>query len=438
MPPLIFLATPMLVGQAGQVVIQITDTVMVGRLGSVELAGAALAGNFIMVAMYFAYGSLGAVSPHIAQAFGANDTMGAGNCARAGLLLAVCIGLIISIGLSALVVVLDRMGQPPEVVAITGSYLTLLAWSMPGVLISLVLGQTAEALNHPWPVVVFMAGAIVLNAALNLLLIFGLWGLPALGLEGAGLATLIARWAQALAMALWIWRSSVMEKFGVFARKVDFVLFRRLFHDGLPIAAQDVLEGGAFALGSIMLGWVGTSAMAANQVAISIASLAWMFPVALSMAAGVRVAQNMGAGDRTAARLSGISAVVLGVGLMAVCAGFYICAGYWLARVFTTDPEVARLAGFLVVIAGVYQISDAIQSISLGSLRGLLDNRIPMIANAVCYWVLSLPTVYLLTFPLGMGAAGVWLGYLPWMVLTGIFFLWRFLRKTNPASPAEV
>lgn len=432
MPPLIFLAAPMLVGQAGQVLLQITDTVMVGRLGPVELAAAALAGNFVMFAMYFAYGSIGAVSPRIAQAFGANDTVGAGNCARAGLLLAVCIGLAIALGLTGLVPVLDRMGQPAEVVAITGSYLTLLAWSMPGALIALVLGQSAEALNHPWPVVVFMAAAILLNAALNLVLIFGLFGFPALGLDGAGWATLIARWAQAIAMVLWMARSSVMEKFGVFVRRVDFGIVGRLFRDGLPIAAQDVLEGGAFALGSIMMGWVGTTALAANQVAISIASLAWMFPIALSMAAGVRVAQNIGAGDRIGARRSGIAAILLGTGLMALCAGFYICAGYWLARVFTNDPEVAQLAGFLVVIAGIYQISDAIQSISLGSLRGLLDNRVPMIANAVCYWVLSLPTVYLLTFHFGFGASGVWLGYLPWMVLTGIFFLWRFLQKTHP------
>jgi MATE family multidrug resistance protein len=438
MPPLVFLAAPMLIGQAGQVLMQITDTAMVGQLGPVNLAGAALGGNFVMLAMYFGFGSLGAVSPRIAQAFGANDPVAAGNCTRAALLLGICVGLIIALGLSALVPLLSHMGQPPEVVEITGPYLALLAWSMPGALIALVLGQSAEALNHPWPVVWFMAGAIVLNTILNLLLIFGWFGFPALGLEGAGWATLIARWAQALAIGIWIWRSEVMKKFDVFARRVDLVLFRGLFRDGLPVAAQDVLEGGSFAVGTIMMGWVGTTALAANQVAISIASLAWMFPMALSTAAGVRVAQNIGAGDHMAARRSGIAAIMLGTGVMATCAGFYIGAGYGLARIFTDDPEVAKLAGSLVVIAGIYQISDAIQSISLGSLRGLLDNRVPMIANFICYWVLSVPTVYFLTFTVGLGAAGVWLGYLPWMVLTGVFFLWRFLQKTQPnGSPSK-
>lgn len=429
--PLVLLAVPMLIGQAGQVVLQITDTVMVGRLGAVSLAGAALAGNFVMFAMYFAYGSLGAVSPRIAQAWGARDLEGSGDCARAGLLLAGCVGVLIAIALSGIIPVLGMLGQPPEVVSVTGTYLFLLAWSMPGALIALVLGQTAEALNHPWPVVWFMVGAIVLNAVLNLLLIFGLLGFPALGLDGAGWATFISRWAQAIAMVIWISRSSLMRKFGIFARRIDGKLFKRLFHDGLPVAGQDVLEGGAFAVGNIMMGWVGTTAMAANQVAISIASLAWMFPIAISMATGVRVAQNVGAKNCTAARQSGIVAIIMGTALMALCAMVYIGAGRWIAGFFTTDPEVAALAGFLVIIAGIYQISDAIQSISLGALRGLLDNRIPLLANAVCYWVLGLPTVYFLAFPVGLGAAGVWFGYLPWMVLTGIFFFWRFLHKTR-------
>ena len=429
--PLAFLAAPMLIGQAGQVLLQITDTIMVGRLGSVALASTALAGNFIMFAMYIAYGAIGAVSPRVAQAFGAKHFESAGDTARAGMLLAACVGVLIAIGLSAVVPVLDRLGQPPEVVVATRPYLIILAWSMPAALLSLVLGQIAESLNQPWPVVWFMAGALIINTLLNFLLIFGLFGFPELGLLGAAWATLIARWVQGIGLLVWVARARIMQAFGIFKRRVDFALFKRLWHDGLPIAAQDVLEGGSFAVGTLMMGWVGTTAMAANQVALSIASLAWMFPIALATAASVRVAQDMGSGNKTAARHSGIAAILLGTGLMAGCAIFYIAAGHWLASLFTTDPEVAAMAGFLVVIAGFYQVSDAIQSVSLGSLRGLIDNRVPMIANAICYWVLSIPTVYFLAFTMGMGAAGMWLGYLPWMVLTGIFFLWRFLRKTR-------
>ncbi len=425
----------MLLGQAGQVLLQLTDTVMIGRLGAVPLAATSLAGNFVMFALYFAYGSLGAVAPRVGGAFGAGDLPVLNTTARAGAVLGLAVGVLVAAALTAVVPFLGHMGQPPEVVEIAGGYFVLIAWSMPGAMLAVALGQMAESVNRPWPVLGIMAGAVVLNGILNYVLIFGRLGFPAMGIEGAGWATLIARSAQAAVLLLWIGTDPKIAEI-LRAGRVGRLAgkFRSLFREGLPVAGQDVLEGGSFALGSLMLGWLGTTALAANQVTISIASLAWMFPLALATAASVRVAQAAGAGDLAGARRAGLAAISLGVGLMAICAVFYITCGHFLARLFTSDPAVAKLAGGLVLIAGIYQISDAIQSVSLGSLRGLLDNKVPLAANAVCYWVLSLPTVYLLAFPLGWGAAGVWIGYLPWMVLTGVFFLGRFLHRTK--SPA--
>ena len=151
-----------------------------------------------------------------------------------------------------------------------------------------------------------------------------------------------------------------------------------------------------------------------------VASLAWMFPISLSMATCVRVAHAIGAGDLAQARRTGIVAVLLGAGLMAACAVVYTTCGMFLAQLFTDNDEVAGLAATLITIAGIYQISDAIQSVSLGALRGLLDNRVPMIANFVCYWLFSLPTVYLLAFYAGWGARGGWIGFLPWMALRAL------------------
>lgn len=435
---LLTLAAPMLLGVAGQVLLQLTDTVMVGHVGAVPLAGAALAGNLVMFALYFAYGSLGAVAPSIAQAFGAGDQAGVKTSAAAGSLLGIAVGILVAIALSAMVPFLGNLGQPPEVVAVSGTYLLLIAWSLPAGMLAVVLGQMAEALNRPWPVLVIIAGAVVLNAALNGILIFGHLGFPALGLEGAGWATLISRFMQAAVLLVWIFRDARMSRFlPDWSGPNTFEALARLWKRGLPVAAQDVLEGGSFAVGSIMLGWLGTTALAANQVTLGIASLAWMFPIALSMAVSVRVAQAAGAGDIEGARQVGIWGVGFGVCLMAVCATFYIAFGYQLARLFTPDPDVAKLAGLLVTVAGIYQISDAIQSISLGALRGLMDNRIPMIANAICYWGLSLPTIYLLSFVWDWGAFGVWVGYLPWMVLTGLFFLARFLRQSRGGIPSR-
>lgn len=430
-PALVTLAAPMLLGQAGQVLLQLVDTALIGHLGAVPLAAAALAGNFVMFGLYFAYGAVGAVSPTTAQAYGAGDAAATCRTARAGLLLAAIVGCVVALGLTALVPLLSTLGQPPEVVGAARAYLLFIAWSMPGAVLALVLGQVAEAVDRPWPVFGFMALAVVLNALLAWCLVFGHGGLPALGLVGAGVATFVARWVHALALLAWVITEPRLsaEASGRGAEPVLATL-SRLFRAGLPVAAQDVLEGGAFAVGALLLGWVGTEALAANMVTVSIASLAWMVPVSLSMATGVRVAQAVGAGDMAAARRTGVAAVALGAAVMGCCAVVYVGWGRTLAGLFTDDPRVAAMAGTLVSIAGVYQISDAIQSVSLGALRGILDNRVPMVANFVCYWLLSLPTVWWLTFRCGWGAAGVWAGYLPWMVLTGLFFLARFLRLT--------
>jgi len=428
--PLVALAAPMLLGQAGQVAIQLVDTAFVGRLGAVPLAAAALAGTLVMFALYFAYGIVGAVSPAAARSHGAGARGDVARTARAGALLALLVGIGVALVLSALVPLLGLLGQPPEVTAAAGGYLVLLAWSMPAAILALVLGQVAEAVDRPWPVFAFLALAVALNALLAWGLVFGHAGMPALGLAGAGWATFIARWVQAAALGAWVLGEPRLSDGTTPWRVPEWRRVAALFRAGLPVAAQDVLEGGAFAVGTLFLGRVGTEALAANMVTVSIASLAWMVPVALATATSVRVAQAVGAGDRPAARRTALAAVILGAGLMAGCAVVYVGGGAWLARLFTDDPRVAALAGTLVSIAGVYQISDAIQSVSLGSLRGLSDNRVPMIANAVCYWLLSLPTVWWLTFGLGWGAAGVWVGYLPWMVGTGLFFLTRFLRLT--------
>ncbi len=434
--PLLTLAAPMLLGQAGQVMLQLTDTLLIGHLGAEPLAAAALVGNFVMFALYFAFGAVGAVSPRIAQAHGAGNRVEVARTAGAGIVLSLLVGGGIALALTSLVPLLQHLGQPPEVAEASRGYLLLIAWSLPGAVLAVVLGQVAEAVDRPWPVLGFMLLAVVLNALLAWCLVFGHGGFPALGLAGAGWATFVARWVHALSLAGWMLFDPRIAGGGMFAERDLRGMVGRLFTLGLPVAAQDVLEGGAFAVGSVMLGWVGTTALAANQVTIGIASLAWMVPVSLSMATGVRVAQAAGAGDLGTARRTGIAALLLGVGLMAACAGVYVSGGAWLARLFTDDPEVAALAGTLVTIAGVYQVSDAIQSVSLGALRGLLDNRVPMIANAICYWLLSLPTVWFLAFRCGWGAAGVWAGYLPWMVGTGVFFLVRFLRLTAlPGNP---
>jgi len=423
----------MLIGQAGQVLIQLTDTLMLGRLGSVPLAAAAVTGNFMTLALSFAYGTLGAVAPSIAQAHGAGDQRRAAGLGRAGTVLGLAVGCLAAAGISGLGLFLDRLGQPPDVVVAARPYLLLVAWSLPAGMAAVAMGQAAEALGQPWPVLACLLGAVVTNAVLDWILIFGIGPIPPLGLLGAGWATFATRWLQAAALAVWISRGRRLRPYGIFARAADHGpgRLRGLLAEGLPVAAQDVLEGGSFAVGSLMIGWAGTRALAAHQVTVGIASLAWVFPIALAGATSVRVAHAAGAGDLLVARRTGLAGVAVGAAVMGACAIVYTTCGTWLARLFTADADVVALAATLVTIAGLYQVSDAVQSVSLGALRGLLDNRVPLLVNAICYWGLSIPSVYLLSVVAGWGAVGVWVGYLPWMALAGLVFLARFISETG-------
>ena len=270
---LLALAAPMLLGQAGQVLLQLTDTLLIGHVGAVELAAASLAGNFVMFALSLAYGAVGAVSPTIAQLHGAGDRDGVSRTAEAGAWLALMIGGVIAVSLSGVVPLLEHLGQPPDVARAAWGYLLLIAWSMPGGILAVVLGQVAEAVDRPWPVFGFMVLAVVLNALLAWCLVFGHAGFPALGLPGAGLATFAARWMHAAALAVWMLSDSRVAgrraaDRGGLPRDLSVIpAIGRLFRQGLPLAAQDVLEGGAFAFGALMLGWVGTTALAAKASA---------------------------------------------------------------------------------------------------------------------------------------------------------------------------
>ena len=200
--PLLALAAPMLLGQAGQVLLQLTDTLLIGHVGAIELAAASLAGNFVMFAFYFAYGAVGAVSPTIAQLHGGGDRDGVSRTAEAGAWLGLMIGGVIAVALTGVVPMLEYLGQPPDVARAAWGYLLLIAWSMPGAILAVVLGQVAEAVDRPWPVFGFMFLAVVLNALLAWCLVFGHAGFPALGLPGAGWATFVARWVHAAACFL--------------------------------------------------------------------------------------------------------------------------------------------------------------------------------------------------------------------------------------------
>lgn len=431
------LAAPIVVGQVGQTLMGLTDSLMVGRLGKVPLAAAAFANgvcNFLFIA---GLGLLLPVAVLTARAHGAREPRQCADYLRHGLALAGAIGLLVVLLLVGAHTQLHRFGQPPEVTAVVGPFFTLLTLSLVPAFFFQVLKQYAEALGRPWMPMAILLGSVVLNAVGNWVFIYGHLGLPALGLAGSGLATLGARLVSCV--ALWVWLARRQEMHAEFPgaasnprlfSPLESGRLREMLRIGVPAAGQWMFEVGAFTAAALMMGWLGTVPLAAHQIALSCASFAFMFPLGLSSATSVRVSKALGAGRRDTLRAIGFGAFAAGFAIMACFGVLFGFGGTLIARAFTSEPEVVALAAHLLIVAGLFQLFDGAQVVGAGALRGLSDVKIPTLITFLAYWVLALPGGYALAHFAGLGGVGVWAGLALGLAFAALLLGWRFHRLT--------
>lgn len=315
------LAVPLMAGQLSQMLMGLTDAAMVGRVGVVPLAAAAFGNSVLGVPMLVGIGLLTSISVRVAQAHGAGQRPQTGEALRHGLVLSLAAGALLAAVVWMLSTVLDRFGQPPAVAAEARAYLVIMGVSLIPMMVLLALKQFSESLHHPWPPMLILLGSVLLNAALNWVFIYGNLGAPALGLEGAALATLFSRLAAA--WVLWIFVRRARRFAGHtplhWLRPLIAERLRDLVRLGLPAAAMLVLESSAFSIAAIMMGWLGAVALAAHQIALSCASTTFMLPLGLSIATTIRIGQAAGAGDHTRQRAICVSALLLSIAIMARC-----------------------------------------------------------------------------------------------------------------------
>ncbi len=417
------LALPIIFGMLGQNLLGIADVAMVGRVGVTELAACGLVFNVAHIPLLAGLGLLASVSIRSAQAFGANNPQEAAECLRHGLLISALCGLGMGFSMILLDEHLHRFGQPEHVVASSHAYMMLYGWSLAGIIFSHTIKQYCESLNDPWPPMIILLAGVALNILLNWVFIYGNWGSPPLGLEGAGLATLISRWMMAIASVLYVLSAAKLLKFRPpqWLRDWSWPRIKDLLQLGFPICIQHVMEVGAFVFGALMMGWFGATAMAAHQIAITCASSTFIVALSVGMAVGVRVGHAWGA--ELPGRLRRIvgGGMIMGVGIMGLCAIEFLTIGTTIAGWFTDVPEVIRVAGLLFIAAGVFQISDGTQVVMMFALRGMSDVKIPTAIAVVSYWLVSLPVGYLIAFTWNRGPIGIWFGYV--VGLTGVAVL---------------
>ncbi|MCU0494541.1 MAG: MATE family efflux transporter [Chloroflexaceae bacterium] len=428
--PLVGLAVPLVAGLTSSTMLGLTDTYFIGALGEVPLAAASLTTSVLLIFFASLYGFLGPVGILVGQAFGAAAQHRIAAVVRHGLALALLGGVAGATLMIAALALLPWLGQPAEVVAVVAPYWVLMALLLVPFCLSLVYKQLYDAVDRPWTGVLLMLVAVVINIPLTWALVEGRLGLPALGLLGAGLSSFIAQTATLLAMVLHhrFAPSMAAYRLPVNWRRAGLV---EQVREGVPMALQYLMEGGAVALAGVLIGWLGATALAANQIVFSVSSVLYMVPLGMSASVGIRIAQA--AGGQASARLRAIG--YTGLALVTVWTALFTVGltvgGEQIARAFVGEADVIALATVMCLAIGVMQIFDGVQSVMLGALRGILDTRWPTLVSLVAYWLLALPLGYGLAFGLGMGAPGVWAGFAAGLALAAVLLSWRFRRKSG-------
>jgi MATE family multidrug resistance protein len=432
------LALPMALTQLGQIAMMTTDLALLGRLGDRVVAATALAHTILFGAFVIGMGIVSAVAPLAAQAFGAQQPHLVRRALRVGLWAAAMLGLPLSIAQLNGEDVLLALGQERETAALAAGYLQSLGWSLIPAWWFIALRGFMGAVNRPEPGLWITVAAIPANALLAYALIYGAFGLPRLELFGAGLATTIVDIGMCIA-SIWVaYACEPFRQYRILGRfwRADWALFGRLFAIGAPISATFLLEYGVFAAAALLMGRIGTVPLAAHQIALTTASVMFMIPFGVSLAATVRVGHAVGRRDPLAARRAGLAAIALGGAFMAAMTLIVIALRERIPLLFLGSAAdnataTAALAATLLVVGASFFIADGVQTIAAGALRGLNDTRIPMLFAAACFWLIGFSACYGLGFPLGMGAVGVWIGLSIGLIVYALLLVWRFQALTR-------
>lgn len=429
------LAAPIAASYISDMLTLAVDLIMVGQLGTLPLAAVTLAGSSSTIILMFGIGFTIAMTPEIASRMARGDVAGASAVVRSGARNAVLVAALL-VGLLLLASpYLGLLGAPTDV---TTAAIPYFRWYVLSFLFRLSFGalkQTSEALgNSRMPMMVAIA-ANVINVLFNWIFIYGNLGMPAMGAEGAGFATFLSR-VCGVGIALLIWQRS-----GLFAplRTIEPSILsaaerRALWLAGGSIGLQITLEVAAFAFGGVMVGWLGAVPLAAHQVALNLASITFMGALGLSSAATIRVATAYGSGSQERVRRAANVAIGIVIAFELLTALGFISLRNVLPLIYSDDPFVLDLASRLLVYAAAFQLFDGVQVVGMGILRGLNDTRVPAVMAFVAYLLLCIPLGYLAAIILGLGAQGIWIGYVIGLTIASIGYLLRYRAITNKGS----
>lgn len=427
------LAWPVMLGQAGHVMVGLADSIMIGRVSTEALAAGAFGNSIFIVPLVFGLGMAMGLTTPIANADGEKDVAKAGRYLRHGLITNMVTALAMFIIILGLVPFMDQLGQEKAVETLARPYLLVISGSILPLMFFLTFKQFAEGLSDTKFAMYASLGANFLNIFFNYILIYGKFGFPEMGLFGAGLATLIARIIMGIVMFWYVLRAGkfrpYMEHFRDRVWNPEY--FKKLMEIGVPSGLQYIFEVSSFAVAAVLIGQIAAEALAAHQIAISMAALSYMMATGIAAAAGVRVGNQLGARDYLTMRNAGRSCLAMALVFMATTGIIFFFGRAYFPTFYTGDVEVIAIASQLLVIAVFFQIFDGTQVVALGALRGMSEVRIPTIITFISYWLLGLLPAYIFGVEMDLGVQGIWYGLAMGLTAAAIMLYWRFEWKSK-------
>lgn len=422
------LSGPIIIGQVGQNIITLADTIMVGALGAAALGAAAFAGSVFVVFLIFALGVLAPITALIAKAEGQEDYPRGGVLLHHSVGIALGISIILIGFLYFLLPFLDHLGQTAEVIHLARPFFEIMIWSLLPSMIYQAYKQFTDGIGRTKVGMMVMLFGVVFNVVGNYVLIHGVWVFPELGLNGAAWATLAARTVMALIMIFMVHFHPMFKRYLTerWSHRLDRHLTHSLVRLGLPTGLTYIFEVGAFSSAAIMMGWFGSGPLAAHQITISLASMTFLVTIGVGIAASIRVGYELGRADYAQARFAGFTAIKIGSAYMAVCALLFLALRWHLPRIYVDDIDVITLAAGLFIVVAAFQVFDGIQAIAIGALRGMSDTKTPSVIAFFSYWILGLPLGYFLAFHAGVGPTGIWIGLLVALIFASVLLTIRF------------
>jgi MATE family multidrug resistance protein len=438
------LAIPLVLGQLGQQLMGLVDTAMLGRYDDAALAGAGIANALLFFITVFGMGTVMGLDSLVPQALGANDRKRARDLMWHGIKVATSTGLPLTILVAASPLLLPVAGVGEDVSAEVSVYIFGRLPAILPFLIFAALRSYLQARRITRPIVIAMIAGNLINVVADGFFIFGdsgleriglpAIGMPALGVLGAAIATTIISILVMVFIAIAVRRAPVT---GYHRSAHQPALTRAIYRLGIPIGLQLVAEVGIFAITALLAGRLGTIPAAAHQVAITLASCTFAVVIGIGAATGVLVGRAVGAADQVATRRAGATGLVFGVGFMSMSAILFLAAPSALAGLFSTDPEVIAASVPLLRIAAVFQLSDGVQAIASGALRGAGDTRTPLLANLFGHYLIALPVAIILAFGYDLGASGLWWGLSTGLTVVAGLLMVRFFRlSSRPIAPS--